>query len=240
MADFFNIDISQLSIFSFISMVFWGAILFGFLWLFKNYLILILIKSPVRRRKTIELLPAIYVIIWILFVLYWLYVLVRPFPFLGVTIILVFAYLSRGYLINLIHGLFFKLKGNISLGQEIAFGNFQGAIVRLNHFDFEIQNKEGEIIQVPYSTMVNEKVIKKDFSSGFSSHKFTVTTSIDISEKDLKTKLLQSPWITQVFPPAVNLTSSEEDYLIYDIIVHLIDDKYQSWVERDLKASLLV
>jgi len=239
MEEFFNINLSQISIFSFVAPIFWGGLLYGFLWLFKNYLILLIIKSPVRRKKILDKLPAILTLIWVLFALYVLYLLVRPFPFLGVVLSLVFIYLSRGYLINLIHGLFFRLKGDMNLGQEIAFDTYQGTILKLNNFDFEIQNKEGEIILVPYSTMVNEEVIRKDFSSDFSSYKFSIKTNSDVSEKDLRIKLLQSPWITPVFPFSINKVSAINEDSMFDIIVYAIDEKYHSIIERDLKMDLL-
>lgn len=239
MEEFFNIDISQISVFSFVGLIIWCGLLYGFLWLFKNYLVLLIIKSPVRRKNILNKLPAIITLIWVLFALYALYLLVSPFPFLGVVLSLVFIYLSRGYLINLIHGLFFRLKGDMNLGREIAFDSYQGTILKLNNFDFQIQNKEGEIILIPYSTMVNEEVIKKDFSSDFSSYKFSIKTNSDVSEKDLRIKLLQSPWITPVFPFSINKVVSMDKDPIFDIIVYAIDEKYHSIIERDLKMDLL-
>ncbi len=239
MKEFFNIDLAQISLFSFLGLLFWGGLLYGFLWVFKNYLVLLIIQSPVRRKNILDKLPAVSTLIWVLFALYALYLLVKPFPFLGVVLTLVFVYLSRGYLINLFHGLFFRLKGDMNIGQEIAFDDYQGTILKLNNFDFEIQNKEGEIVQVPYSTMVNEEIIKKDFSTDFSAYKFSIKTESEISEKELRIKLLQSPWITPVFPASIKKVNSDDEKSMYDIIVYAIDEKYHSIIERDLKMELL-
>ena len=236
MAEFFQINLSEFSIFSFLWLIFRGVLLFGFLWVFKNYLFLLVIKSPVRRKKIIDKLPPIYSVIWILFALYVFYFLIKPFPFLGVLISLLVIYLSRGYLINLFHGLFFRLKGRLNLGQKIAFDSYQGSVLSLNNFDFEIQNKEGEIVQIPYGNMANKEIVKQDVSADFSSFKFSIKSNLDTTEQEIRAKLVQSPWVTNVLPFSISQKSTASENLVFDVVVYLIDEKYQSFIERDFNS----
>ena len=239
MEDFFNIDLSQLSIFNFFGLAIFGVFVFVFLWFFKNYLILILVKSPVQRRKIIELLPAINTLIWILFVLYALYVFIKPFPFFGIVLTLIFIYLGRGYLVNLVHGLFFRLKRDIVLGQKIAFDEYNGIVEQMNVFDLEIENDKGELIQIPYGNMANKEITKKDFSSDLSSFKFSLNVPFAVSETQLKQKLLSSPWISTVFEPKITKVSNNNEYNSYNVIVYALADKFHSNIEKKIKNEIL-
>lgn len=238
MNEFFKIDLSQLSLFNFLGLAFLGGFTYLVMYIFKNYLVHFVIKSPIKRKRVISKLPVIYTLVWMLYVLYTLYIFIRPFPFLGVLLSLVFLYLGREYLMNLIHGLFFRLKGDIDLGQKIAVDKYAGIVHKMNVFEMEIQNKEGEIIQIPYSNMVKTEIIKKDFSSDFSSFKFSILVSDEITENDIKNRIFQMPWITSVFPPIVIRTIQGEGKINYDIIVYALDEKFFTHIESDLKTSM--
>mgnify|MGYP005987967905 FL=1 len=237
MNDFFKIDLSQLSIFNLFGVVIFGGFIYLLMVVFRNYLVHLIIKSPVKRKKVIMKLPVIYTLVWVLFVLYALYIFIRPFPFFGVILSLVFVYLGRGYLINLINGLFFRLKGDINLGQKLSIDNYSGVVHRMNVFDMEIQNNVGEIIQIPYGNMVKKEIVKKDFSSDFSSYSFSILVSDGVTEQDIKNRILQMPWVTSVFQPKVTKTIQGEGKTNYDIIVYALDEKFFTHIENDLKTS---
>lgn len=236
MNEFFSIDLSRISLFTFLGLAIFGILIYLVLGFVKNYGLLFLVKSPVRRKRVSVLLPAISSVVWILFALYCFYTLILPFPFLGVVLAGVFVYLGRGYLINLIHGLFFRLKGDISIGQKIAMTNYTGVVFKLNTFDVEIQNEEGEIVQIPYGNMASKELVKKDFSADFSSFKFTLVVSQEITQAYLKKKILSQPWISQVITPKITPIKEEKGKVTYSIIAYPIDEKFNYFVERDLRA----
>jgi len=238
MNDFFSIDISRISIFTILGMVVFGTVIYFFTWFIKNYGLILLVKSPVKRKRISTLLPAIFTIGWILFGLYCFYLLIIPFPFMGIVLSAIFIYLGKGYFANLVHGLFFRLKGDISVGQKIATKEYAGIVVRLNTFDVEIQNKEGEIVQIPYGNMASKELVKKDFSADFSSHKFVIATNKSISDSIIRNTLLSQPWVSSVIMPKITRIKEESDTVTYSILVYPIDEKFNSFVERDLRESL--
>jgi len=238
MNEFFKIDLSQLSIITLFGLVILGLFVYLMMLFFNKYLVHLVIQSPVKRKKVISKMPVIFTIIWMLYVLYALYVFITPFPFLGVILSLVFVYLGRGYLINLIHGLFFRLKGDIDLGQTIAFNDYSGVVHKLNVFDIELQNKEGELIQIPYGNIVKEEIVKKDYSADFPSYSFSILVTDDITEQDLKNRLFQMPWLSNVFQPKVTRNMQSEGKVNYDIIVYALDEKFFNHIENDLKTSM--
>ena len=239
MNEFFSIDLSRISVFTFLGLLLFGVVLYLVLGFVRNYGLLLLVKSPVRRKRVSILLPTLGTIVWILFSLYCFYTLILPFPFMGIVLATVFIYLGRGYFVNLIHGLFFRLKGDIAIGQKIATDQYSGVVFKLNTFDVEIQNEEGEIVQIPYGNMASKELVKKDFSADFSSNKFTIVTSNAINEVYLRNKLLALPWISQVISPKITQLKEENGLVTYSIITYPIDEKFNFFVERDLRASLV-
>ncbi|MGB1041342.1 MAG: mechanosensitive ion channel domain-containing protein [Flavobacteriales bacterium] len=239
MEDIFNIDLSQLSILNFIGLLVLAGFIYGFLWLFNNYLILLIVQSPIRRKKIQEKLPAISTLSWMVFSLYALYIFIKPFPFFGVLLSLIGIYLSRGYLINLINGLFVRLKGSIKIGQDISIADRSGLVTKMNSFDIEIENRKGELIQIPYGFLAQKEIVKKDFSTDFSSHSFSIVADEQVSESQIKSNLIQMPWVTSVFAPKVTRVMQSEGNINYEILVYSLDEKFHSHIENDLKRSLL-
>ena len=127
MENIFDIDLSQFSLFKILGLLFYGIIIYLISWLIKNYLIHILIKSPIRKKKVINMLPVVFTLIWTFFTIYVFYFLVRPFPLYGILISLILIYLGRGYLINLVHGMFFRFKGDILIGLSTS-GNSKNVV----------------------------------------------------------------------------------------------------------------
>ncbi len=238
MSEFFSIDMTRISLFTLLGLIVLGGVIYFVLGFVRNYGLLLLIKSPVRRKRIVVLLPAISTMVWILFSLYCFYSLILPFPFMGIVLGGVFIYLGRGYLINLIHGLFFRLKGDIAIGQKISMTEYSGVVFKLNTFEVEIQNEEGEIVQIPYGNMASRELVKKDFSADFSSYKFNVVVKKEVTETFLKSKLLSQPWISQVILPKITQLKEENGYVTYSVISYPIDEKFNYFVERDLKSSL--
>jgi small-conductance mechanosensitive channel len=237
MNDFFTIDLSLISIFSLLGMGVLGVVIYFLTWFIQQYGLILLVKSPVKRKRVSTLLPAVFTIGWIVFGLYCFYTLIVPFPFMGIILSAVFIYLGKGYFVNLIHGLFFRLKGDISIGQKIAMKNYAGEVVELNTFDVAIQNEEGEIIQIPYGNMASMEIVKRDFSADFSSHKFVITTSSSITESTLKNSLLSQPWVSSVIIPKITRLKEEDETITYSVLAYPIDEKYNSFVERDLRLA---
>lgn len=238
MSEFFSIDLTRISIFTLLGLLVFGGVIYFVLGFIRNYGLLLLVKSPVRRKLVGVLLPAISTVVWILFSLYCFYSLILPFPFMGIVLGGVFIYLGRGYLVNLIHGLFFRLKGDIAIGQKISMKDNSGVVFKLNTFEVEIQNEEGEIVQIPYGNMASKELVKNDFSADFSSFKFTVVTKKEITATYLKRKLLSQPWISQVISPKISQVKEENGWVTYSVISYPIDEKFNFFVERDLNASI--
>jgi len=238
MDEIFNIDLDHFSFFSFFGLLVFGVLLYFLFWLSQNYLVHFVFKNPVRKKKVIDILPAFITLFWCFYFLYVLYYLIRPFPFYGVIISLVIIYLARGYLRNLINGLFFRFKGNIRRGQKITINNHSGMVTDLKTFDLILENKNSERIIIPYATLAKEDIVLKNISADFCTHNFSIVTNSDITSKLIETEIKNSPWISSKMEVKVSRTRLDEKQFKYTILVHTLDEKYNYFVENDLRLVL--
>lgn len=238
MQEFFSLDMSKLSIFALLGLVLLGGVLYLAMSFIQKFGVLLVVKSPLKRKEILALLPAYFTLVWILFSFYVFFVLIQPFPFLGVLLAIGIIYMGRGYFVHLIHGLFFRLKKSIVVGQTIGVHNHSGTVVSLHTFDLELENREGEIILIPYGSLVEKELIKMDFSTHFSSHKFTLISPADLEVNEMKKKLLSQPWVSSMILPKVLKNKSGDNQFHYSILVYTIDEKYNPAVESDLRKKM--
>jgi small-conductance mechanosensitive channel len=203
--------------------------------LFKYYVLRILVKSPVKRKKLKTKIPAFEAFLWVLYALYAVYVFIIPFPFLGITLLLVLIYLVRDSLLNLIHGIFYRFKDSLEKGQKVIMEGEEGTIHSLNTFDVSFENKEGEIKSIPYQKIISLNIIKKDFSSEFFSHNFSIKTHELINEEVIKKQIIAMPWSSEVYLPKITKTQLEDSLHQFDIIVYTIDRRYFSFIEEEVR-----
>lgn len=235
MDKFFSIDLSQLSILNFFWILFLGIITFFAINFFKNRVIGLIVKSPVKRKRLKVRIPAFEALLWILYGLYTVYILILPFPFFGVILFLLALYLVRKSAVNLVQGVVFRLKDSLEEGQKVIVKNEEGHINSINTFGVSFENKEGEIKLIPYEEFVNLNVVKKDFSSEFFSHKFSIKTKDNIGAEDIKNQIVGLPWSSEVFLPKVTKTKLDEGVNQFDIIIYAIDRRYFSFIEEDIR-----
>lgn len=234
MKEFFSINLEKLSIINFIWLVFLGILLFVAIRVAKNYLLLLLVKSPLKRKKLGVKIPLYEITLWILYVLHAVYVLILPFPFLGIVILLATVFVIRKSLYDLLQGLLFRFKGIVDLDEKIEINNKEGRIGAFNLFDVYFENKEGEIEVISYSNLVKKAIVKKDFSSEFYSYKFSINISGEATPSDIEKQILLMPWSSTVYPPRV--TAREEDN-VFDVLIYTIDKRYFSFIEDEIRKS---
>jgi hypothetical protein len=233
MKEFFSIDLEKLSIINFVWLVFLGVFLSVTIHLTKNYLLLFLVKSPLKRKKLSIKIPVYEILLWVLFAMHAVYILILPFPFLGIVILATIVYLIRKELNDLLQGVLFRIKGMVELDEKIEIGNKEGRIESFNLFDVYFENKEGEIEVMHYRDLVSKVIIKKDFSSEFFSYKFTIKTNNSITKRDLEKQILLLPWSFSGHKPRI--TPKEDKENTYDILIYTIDKRYFSFIEDEIR-----
>ncbi len=236
MNDFFKIDLSQLSILNYVWVLFVGILLWVFIQFVKRYLIYAIVKSPIRQKRIINSIPIYASLFWLLYGVYVMYLFIKPYPLMGVLVFLVSIIIARKPINNLIQGLFIRFKANIEQGQRVRIGNYEGTIMETNSFDLVLEASSGELIHIPYSTLENEKIIFKDFSSDFFSDSFKINTIQHISIEQIEEYIANLPWTFSNYPPKISIIEEDSNSITFEIIVYSIDRRYLSFIKKDVRV----
>ena len=153
-----------------------------------------------------------------------------------VIIWLILIYLGRGYLINLVHGMFFRFKGDILIGQKIKIDNHNGEVKVLKTFDLLLENKDGESVIIPYSSLAKQELILQNHSSEFFTHAFSLFTENNLNMELLENEIKKSPWISSVVKSKITKSQSENNQTKYNVIVYSLNEKYNYFIENDLRS----
>jgi hypothetical protein len=136
--------------------------------------------------------------------------------------------------------MFFRFKGDITIGQKIKVDAHTGIVSELKTFDLLLENKEGERIIIPYFTLAKQEVILKNLSSDFHTHSFSLVTNNNTSIKLIRKEIQLSPWVSSVFESKITKTKLDNSQLKFDILVHVVDEKYSYFIESDLRKIITI
>lgn len=234
MKGLFTINIDDFSFFTIV----W-ALLFGFLsiflWIFiKKYLIFVLFKSRKTRSKIERKLPLFESIFWAIYILYLLYLLVIPYPLLGVLVVSVLLYFSREFLSNYIKGLFYRFKDVFRVGQFLKIGNDEGAVYELNNLELVLETKRGEHIYYPYRNLKTKQIM---FLSGLHNYETEVVkihSSKNISQKEVVDFLNRLPWGVRAKLSDIQISNNKPNETYYECTIKAINHKFLSYMKKEL------
>jgi len=211
-----------------------------------SYLNKILPLSKKLKHYTSYLLPVIELVSWMGFVIWCLHFIYESEAFsiliiLAVLLILLIApawFLLRDFL----HGMFLKIQRKIEIDTKIEIGELSGVIVKTDYFTFDIKTKNGNIDTIPYSKIRSEIITKnaanvhleKQFIS------FSIPAKEDINKviPQLKTTLINAPWVAASQEPIINNIRIEAGNSVIEVIVYMLKREYTEkiveWVKKNL------
>lgn len=219
----------------------------GILLLFRalSYLNKILPLSKKIKHHTGYLRPVIELVSWLGFTIWCLHYLYEEEAFsiliiLGVIILLLITpawFLLRDFL----HGMFLKIQRKIEIDTKIEIGGLNGVIVKTDYFTFDIKTKNGNIDTIPYNKIRSEIITKN--AANIHLEKQIVSFSIPLKEDinvvipQLKTALINAPWVAASQEPLIHNVRAESDKSIIEVIVYMLKkehkEKIVDWVQKN-------
>lgn len=150
-------------------------------------------------------------------------------PIVIVAVLAMIVLLFWGYLSNVFLGIVFKIqRGNLK-GQGIRVSEFSGKILELKNAKIEVETEKGEILQIPYSKIVNEVEIKPSAAKNLK----TCSVLLEVNEKAFKTlekdvlrEVGLMPYVVDTVLPKIEVIDQMSDLFKCKIIVFTNDDKF--------------
>jgi len=239
-------DTTTFSIYQFSIIVFLvvGAIIFAFFRLFKY--LMQFIRLPIQQVDFFnKYLPLAELIAWILFLLWSIQYFGSRGQLISLVPLLVFIilvlYLAWYSMKDIIAGVIFKTGKTHQINDHISVSGITGKITVLGMRNLEIEDYSGQIVNIPYSKIVGNIILKSYPSQSLLSHNFQMKISADENAdifrtiENMRTSILTLPWSSQKKEPKIIIDTESEDYFTLSITIFSLDESYFKKTEKYLQ-----
>lgn len=232
---------SILSYSYFFEVLFKLAIIVGAYLIVRRF-VLPFIKHQRWHDRILFYLPVVRNVFLVLLVMEIIVVLGQESPLLIVSVLAAVMVTLWGYITNALLGTFFKLqRGNLK-GQGIKVNEFSGKVIDMKNTKIELETEKGEIIQVPYSKIVNNVEIRPSAAK----HLRSSTVMVEVEEKAFKRLQKEvlnvvggMPYVVDSVLPKIEVVDQQKDIYSCKVVVYTNDDKFIPLIKsRLLKLSI--
>lgn len=232
--EIFNFDIES---FSFLNLI-WAFIVgfFAiFLWIFINkYLVYRVFSNSKKRNKMIEKLPLYESFFWLFYVVYLMYVLVSPFPIVGVVLVLILTVLNWSNIKNYMQGLIYRIKETFREGQRVKIDSKEGIIYKLAPMELVLETLEGEQIYFPYKTLVNREIAVFGEKDSFYSDVFEFEVPTNIDPDKIKFFIDRLPWNVKTQKNRLEPIKRNDEFITYKCVIYSLEFRYLTFMKQEI------
>jgi hypothetical protein len=221
----------------------------GILLMFRAlaYLNRLLPFSKKVKHYTGYLLPVVELVSWTGFAIWCLHFIYEAEAYtvligLGVLIVLLLTptwFLVRDFL----YGLFLKIQRKIEPDSKIEIGKLKGVIVKTEYFTFDILNKDGSIITIPYNKIRSEIITKNAANIHLEKQflHFKIPPGKDANKMlpQLKNTLINSPWVATSHEPIINKIITENNQTEVEVIVYMLKKEHTEKITEYVQKNFI-
>ncbi len=222
--------------------IFFAILLFVF-FRFLFFSVSILLKSKKKLKIAKRNLPILEFFIWLIFSI-WVFkeflIYNQYFALIIFIIMLTISIISvKIVLKDYIAGVIIKLDSSIVLGDTITSSNFTGVISNFNYRTLELELQNKSLIKIPYSKILNNKLIKEKRSNTISGYSFNLTTSkeksVETLIKSIKKTAVLLPWVSIKQQVEINTISETDNTYLFEISLYSYNKDMYFKIEKHIK-----
>ena len=208
-----------------------------------TYILPLFLKNKRILKIFKQYLPLIELVIWILFSIIAFKNFLEKnqyFAFALFIIMLAIAiWSSRMLLKDYIAGIIFKTNSDLNTGDTISFKGYSGVINKFKFRTIEIESDDSEIIQIPYSFILDNSIKKSRPKEDITAHTFNITVSksesVEKISEDIKQTIYYLPWISVKKEPLIKAASETKTSVLFEITFYSMSKDYNYKIETHLK-----
>ena len=212
-----------------------------------SYLNRILPFSKKVKHYTSMVLPAIELISWTGFLIWCMQHLYNLQDYITIIILGVFIVLlivPAGFLIrDYLHGTLLQLQHKIKTDERIEIGELKGIITKTDHFTFDIKTDSGEIKTIPYNKIRSDIISKNAANINLEKQviSFDIPSNRSIGKiiPQLKTTLMNSPWMAASQEPVIKIISAESENYLVEAIVYVIKKEHAERIAEYVRNNFI-
>ena len=191
-----------------------------------------------------SVLPAVSLILWILFGIWAVNTLVSVDDYATVfiaTALSIFALLFGWFILrDLVARIVFSARHPALQGTHIEAAGFSGRVVRAGMLGIQLRAQGGETIFLPYSSLAAGAVAEHPPERSADEFRLRVAIPGEANGEEaadlLKRHLLLSPWVNATRPPTVQVSGSGTDRFA-DVFFHCLNEEHALHIEESLRKA---
>ena len=196
--------------------VFWliatAVFLYIGFYLIQKYVIDV-IQSRKARISAKRYFPIVTSAFWLLYFIRVAYIFIKPYPLVGIVVVLIVLLGFWRFLKDFIAGLVFKVQNNYGMNQRVQLNANSGVINELLNTHVKLEADNGELIYIPYSEFANQIIRKPSTQERLKQFSFTlIKEKTDIEH--VKHIALSCPWIISDQTPRVSYNELSKELTI--------------------------
>lgn len=216
--------------------VFFRAVTYALPLFLKNKRILKILK---------RYLPLIEFILWILFSVIVFKNFLEDNQYFAVALFVIMlvitVWASRMVLKDYIAGIIIKTNSGLNTGDTIIFTGYSGVITKFKFRTIEIESDNSEIIQIPYSLILENSIKKSRPKEDLTAYTFNITISksdsIERMSEDIKQTVYNLPWTSVKKDPIIKPVSETKTTVLFEITIYSPGKDYNYKIENYLKEK---
>lgn len=178
-----------------ILLLIFGTIIMYVCFYFVNEYVIKLVQNRRARTTAKRFFPIITSFIWLGYFIYVGYVILEPYPLIGIAVVLILLLGFWRFIKDFIAGLVFRIQDNYRINQRVQLKNNSGVIVELLTTHVELETDSGERIFIPFSEFFNQIIRKPSVQERLKQFSIDIPVGPDIDFIKFKTKVMSCPWI---------------------------------------------
>ncbi len=218
------------------------------LFLFFNlvrFLIPVVVKRSNNRKAVFKYLPVIELAFWALFLIRILqsFTETNRYFAIGFLIVLISAsvWASWYFFKDYIAGIIVKTDSDININETVTVSGITGTVVKFRFRTLKVETESGQIVNIPYTQALNEKISKSDQTDTISGYTFELNVKKDdelrIVIEKLKKTIIHLPWSSLKKNPVIKPIAEDENRYTLELTVYALQKKFFYNIEHYLKSN---
>jgi small-conductance mechanosensitive channel len=173
-----------------------GAILFGFFYVLRNYVIPFLgSRKAVKKGKLLTY--RIEVFLWFVFTIFGLYQLLSDSLYITSVIVAIIILAGRNYWRDIIAGIIFKVENKFQERDPVRYENYNGVLDKIGRRNIQIKTDKEELVLIPFRKVSSAIFIKRQAKGKLHSAQLSLPLGAKSSEEvmeNIHDWIYQCPW----------------------------------------------
>ncbi len=213
-----------------------------FIWLLNKFAI-IFIRGSRSKKQALFYIPILRNFIGLCYIIYAVYMLLPYQPVFVLFIMISLLLLNWKMLQNFAQGTTYRLvRGNL-VDSPMQVGDYYGKVIAMSDLHLTIQTSLGQVVQIPYTKVVQSVVIKTTEKEKTEVQNLTVTMpKKEIAAHILKDKLIEKlisfPWVMAHQPIEVIIEEKNDKDMTINMSYILEDITKADYITSEIEQFL--